>query len=280
MDRCTVTLAETGDLSPLILGALRSQGVAAEAARLGITNPFPVVSRAWGEVEHALQAFFDAEAKVVNVPGKTEGIDPTMKAYREFLYRSAEYVEVIEKQLQALYDDKKAFKATRWQDRQLSEECNALKHEGMRLAWVSATGQIMRVTGYQVRHLVGDADVECERFHKKALSFSFGLRVRKMLAAAYLLGEEAGRKVIADFGAAVPVANPKISEAMVKATKIGAFVFPSERNVPAPILEITNTGHLKVDSTGGRTVAIAGPYAVSSVFSGDGFTRTFSYGKV
>jgi hypothetical protein len=203
-----------------------------------------------------------------------------LDAHRNFLYRSAEFVEAVEKQMRELFDDKRAYRAPGWADRLLSEECNALKHEGMRLCWVGASGPIFSVAGYQVRQHVGEEEREAERFHRKVPAYSFALRIRRMMMALYLIGEESGRKVVGQFGAAVVPDKPEVSKALIHTTKIGAVVFPGERNIPAPRFEIDAKGDLQVGSTGGKTLHLPQPYQIRSVHAGDGFTRTFSMTQV
>lgn len=275
MDRCTVTLAETGDLQPLIIGALRSTGVSAAVAGSTNPHPLPVIIRAWSAVEAALEKTLDALDETVKQQDESKGASAALDAYREFLYRAAEFVEAVEKQTRAVAG---SYKVPKNLDRILSEQCNAMKHNHMRLGWVSARSGFFRVTGYQMRHHVGDGETSADRFHKKRPSFSFNLEIRRVFAACYLLGEHAGRAIIAVHGAAVPGTGTR-SDVLDRVLHLGSLIFPGESKEALPSV-VQKGVDIEFTLLGGGMMPLVGQAQITALHTADGFTRTFSLSKI
>lgn len=132
----------------------------------------------------------------------------------------------------------------------------------------------MRAHGYQVRHLVGRGEVAMERFHKKRPSYSFNLEIRRLVTHLYLLGEHAGRAVIAATGPGNPRGSADTVTMLEHIIALPPMIFPGERKFPLPHLALTGVG-LEVATRGGVLVALDGKIEIKSLHDGDGITRNF-----
>ncbi|WP_173089171.1 hypothetical protein [Devosia sp. 1635] len=276
MDHCNVLRSESGALEPLIISALASDRVGKIVDDGDLTHPLPVVSRSWSAVVAAFSDVLlalhgpDPHAKAI------ENHDAILRAHQDLLYRIAEFVEAVEKQTRVVVGK---YVAPRNLDRALSEQCNAIKHEGARVGWVSARDAIMRVPGYQLRHLHGRSEIPMERFHKKRPSFSFNMELRRLVVNLYLLGDHAGRAVI---DAAGPGASRKSDDTIAMLEHVIVLppvIFPGERQLPAPHLALTGLA-LEVASRGGAFVALDGEIQIRHLHAGDGITSNFGLADV
>jgi len=122
-----------------------------------------------------------------------------------------------------------------------------MKHSNIHLRWVSACDDKHRVNGFQFRYHFGTPAENVERFHSKRPSYSFNMELRRHWAGLYLLGDHAGRAVIATLGAPNPIYEP-VSEAYMRMLELPAFVFWSESDVPlALVREYGNTMEVSLD---------------------------------
>lgn len=278
LERCTVSAIETGDLTPLILSALKSDAVREAAAENQIAHPYPAVYRAWKDVDDALTRTLDALENVRMVKDADGSEKALLACFRDFQYRTAEFAEAVKRQNDELMG-KGAYNAPKFINDELKQQCNWQKHNGVRLGWVGAVSSFFSVHGYQLRHITANGDTELDHAHRKRPSFSFNLEIRRIVAHLYLLGEHAGRKVIEQYGPPPPRNGDEPWPALSRVMRLNPIVFPGERRMRAPKLEIVD-GDLKVDLQGGPSIPLGGPLHVGAKFTSDGVTRTIRIAKV
>lgn len=232
IDHCTVRQSEVGGMRPLIIAAVNSQNVRAFVAHKGLPDPLAILWRAWTELETSLMRVLTLTANWSAEAVHAHDRNEELEAYKSFVYRCAEFAEAVEMQTRRLTG---GYKLPRSIDRLLSEQCNAMKHDNMRLTWVSACDREHRVNGFQFRHHVGKVDTVAERFHSKRPSYSFNMELRRHWAGLYLLGDHAGRAVIAVHGPSAPIYE-QLSEIYMQMLEQPSFVFEKEANVPFAML--------------------------------------------
>lgn len=254
-----------------LLQILKSQSVAEAVTASGVQHPYPTVAHKWYQVKREFLSTLDAlrDAKT----GSNASAESLLGRWTSVLYRGAEFVETLEKHVTRPLDIK--FKLSRALDRQLSEQCNALKHDAARIGRVEAKAPHAHVVGYQIQHVRGGSLGPVERLHKKRTAFSFNLEMRKHLAALLCASDEAAEAVRLKFNEPATSYGEGNFPLGERVLALPLYVFPSEARGDIPLLR-RDKATILVRTSGGTVIPLVGTsIQLTASFTADGFTRSF-----
>lgn len=298
MEKTIISPMTSFQMMPRVIGALKGLNVPLFHTAQNLPHPEVLISSKWLSLVRLIEDFLNTYERYdllvkENAPrppytlpnGSSPSLEEVMQAYKAIIYEADELIEKLHSKLKiCLLPQDKTHQwhnsLKRWRDHP-SAVCNKLKHNHNLLTPVAGYYQFGTVRGYGICHYVNDKIIPNQDIHPQRFPFSFGTDLRRILAHIYLCAESATaqiKRIFPDSEASFHVAPPR-HEDEIFLRKVSSFMPLNFHHythaTDIPIFKYQNDGCLIISDKGGSIIP-TGTGMVSTRFSGDGRTKTFS----
>lgn len=260
----------------------------------GLPHPGALINGALSKLNDSIKSFFQAYNAYIDAGGLSPPnhgqsaagglLAGLTKSYEDVLYAATELNERMLKKLKLCILPPNRINEwnpniiDRWRSH-CSAMCNAIKHNHNSLVNVQAIYRFGSVVGYALCRTEGDKIRPNPNVHKAQEAFAFGSDLRKILAHAYLIADAVNNEFQRLLGTVELVDVSRFPGAdyglLNQVANFMPLSFHDQRSEHTATFNIAE-GSLTISDAGGLILPHGGTDAsVSSVYSGDGFARSF-----